>query len=237
VNRVDPTGKQTLLEVFAAISIEDANAFAGATAFLNNFYNGYLPDAVGFGAFGSAAVEYALNLLGKQGSLAGGLILGGEVVIAPRLKQVGVYLFGGRGASAAGTTKTGAGFDLSADVYESWYWNFDFPKQQPFAFNLVSVSGYFFGTSINSGTIERFSGFTFAGLPSTGIYSARGSEVLALGPWNLSPGLMIALVTGLQGLFSAGYFRPPITGIAGLGAVIVSTGAAPFWVGLTYGRK
>jgi RHS repeat-associated protein len=236
VNKVDPLGRQyTLPEVLTTISLIttlNTNALAGAGAFLAVFGKrlGLVPDALGFGVYGSPGVPLAIGQTGV--SVENPLLVGAEIVFYPARRQFEILTFLAPGVEIKGGGESGLGLP-DVGVFQAWYWNV--PDLSPQYFSLGGFGeGGLFGGIVQSGQeTELIAGVSAEVEPSAFLFFGT-PNVIATG--TMSEADMIATVFGLETFYSGAISLRFASPVAGLASLIVNGGLSTLWITRTYGQ-
>ena len=231
VNDYDPSGHESLGELsitVAAIGVLSSNIIQAGLMYRSHG----LPDAIGFGIYGS----YTRTL----GSVfAGGGLIGGEVILAPRLMQEAFYAYGGAETTVGSPASSGMGH-REWGIFVCWYWGLkDLGNTvDPFVFAGGGIGGFWIGTEWagEDGETGDLTGFTSD--KSGGLFEAHG------GSWKVSQsylpqGAMIVQAAGFQAL-EAGLASRLLGGFASVPATAISAGlnglATGLWINHVYGQ-
>jgi len=188
--------------------------------------HGGLPDAVGFGFFASAGVQTLSHP---------GLIGGGEIIIAPRLKEAALFAFGGyegSGSISSVLSHPESLFHAEGGVFEAWYWNVATLNSDAFWLYGLSQGGRFVGGSWN----EFLYGVTTD--EELSYFGIAGYSTLKYGPVHMSEAQIATYASLLQSVVTTSLFiRSGIDNVTAIAAGII-TGSIGLsaWVGLTYGK-
>ncbi len=125
----DPTGYFSIQEGLATSVILSTLANISPTigiGIASLVYGGKLPEAIAFGGFGAATLNFAPTLrtyIGSYNPFGG--ILGAEVIFVPKQQKIVVAAFAGREGVLEASTDHHHAYHVEGGVFQTAYWEFD----------------------------------------------------------------------------------------------------------------
>ena len=250
---IDPSGRDTLMELNAAVNIITTIAVLAKPIIVGGvsaLIFGRSPDAISFGAYLTFHSHVAEFTMGKSVDVAPlSRIYGIELVIAPRLKQMAVVVYGG--FEPSGTIQSIADGLSSGSpelgAFEAFSWGAENSSIGDFgAFGLFGVQGSNgnFTALETQGDVHSLL-FGTSTSNQTSLFGVIGGSGSIHVENNVSVGTMISVAGSLD--FASQLVLTQRAGIsvsgdsnvseAGLVSLIASPALTSLWVGSTYGKK
>jgi hypothetical protein len=227
VNDYDPSGHESLGELAITIGVIGILSSNLILAGVMSYKHG-APDAIGFGIYGAYT-------RGLGSAFSGGGLVGGEVILAPRLMKEAFYIYAGPEIAAPG----GGMGHKEWGVFVCWYWGLkDLGNTvDPFLFAGGDFGGVWIGEEWTGENGETGLLTGFSSDKSGGGFVAGGGSI-KFGESYLPQAAMITQAAGYQVLETAiasrllGFASGPATAIS----AIVNGLATGAWINHVYGQ-